>query len=227
MLDAEERVTGRINYTLNIEAPAMLVGKILRSHLPHARIVRVDVARAQRLSGVSAVLSRDDFGPHTAYSGRYGRIFRDQTVVAFDKVTKTYGHFTAVKDFTLSVEPGETVGLLGPNGAGKTTVVRVLTTLTPVQHGQVSIFGLDSRRDTMDIRSNIGYVPQQREIFPPVSVREHLAIARRPGRWSEGAVLELFPSLAARLDHQGRQLSGGEQQMLAIARALLGNPTVL
>jgi branched-chain amino acid transport system ATP-binding protein len=70
-------------------------------------------------------------------------------------------------------------------------------------------------------------VPQQREIFPTVSVREHLAIARRPGRWSEAAVLTLFPSLEARLDHQGRQLSGGEQQMLAIARALLGNPTVL
>jgi CO/xanthine dehydrogenase Mo-binding subunit len=86
MLDAEERVTGRINYTLNVEAPAMLVGKILRSPLPHARIVRIDVARAQKLSGVSAVLSRDDFGPHTAYSGRYGRIFRDQTVVALDKV---------------------------------------------------------------------------------------------------------------------------------------------
>ncbi len=86
MLDAEERVTGRINYTLNVEAPAMFVGKILRSPVPHARIVRIDVARAQKLSGVSAVLSRDDFGPHTAYSGRYGRIFRDQTVVALDKV---------------------------------------------------------------------------------------------------------------------------------------------
>jgi CO/xanthine dehydrogenase Mo-binding subunit len=86
MLDAEERVSGRINYTLNIEPPAMLVGKILRSPVPHARIVRVDIARAQRLTGVGAVLSRDDFGSHTGYSGKYGRIFRDQTVVALDKV---------------------------------------------------------------------------------------------------------------------------------------------
>ena len=86
MLDAEERVTGHINYALNIEAPGMLVGKILRSPLPHAHIVRIDIARAQRLTGVGVVLSRDDFGPHTGYSGRYGRIFCDQTVVALDKV---------------------------------------------------------------------------------------------------------------------------------------------
>ena len=86
MLDAEERVSGCINYTLNVELPAMLMGKILRSPFPHARIVRVDTSRAQRLPGVGAVLTRDDFAPHTVYSGRYGRIFRDQTVVAFDKV---------------------------------------------------------------------------------------------------------------------------------------------
>lgn len=86
MLDAEERVTGRINYALNIELPAMLVGKILRSPFPHARIVRLDASRAARLTGVGALLTRDDFGSRTGYSGRYGRVFRDQTVVAFDKV---------------------------------------------------------------------------------------------------------------------------------------------
>src|ERR671930_668699 len=86
MLDAEERVTGRINYTLNVELPAMLAGKILRSPVPHARVVRIDAGHAQRLTGVSAVLTRHDFGSTTGYSGRYGRIFRDQTVVAFDKV---------------------------------------------------------------------------------------------------------------------------------------------
>jgi CO/xanthine dehydrogenase Mo-binding subunit len=86
MLDGEERVTGRINYALNVELPGMLVGMILRSPLPHAGIVRIDAGRAQRLTGVAAVLTRDDFGSHTGYSGRYGRIFRDQTVVAFDKV---------------------------------------------------------------------------------------------------------------------------------------------
>jgi len=86
MLDAEERVTGRLNYVLNVELPGMLAGKILRSPLPHARIVRIDTTRAERLAGVSAVLTRDDFGAQTGYRGRYGRIFRDQTVVAFDKV---------------------------------------------------------------------------------------------------------------------------------------------
>src|SRR6266850_2306918 len=86
MLDAQERVSGRINYVLNVEQPGMLVGKILRSPFPHARIVAVDVERAERLAGVGAVLTRRDFGPTSGYSGRYGRIFRDQSVVAFDKV---------------------------------------------------------------------------------------------------------------------------------------------
>lgn len=86
MLDAEERVTGRINYALNIELPGMLVGKILRSPVPHARIVHIDGTKAERLTGVGAVLTRGDFGSQTGYSGKYGRIFRDQSVVAFDKV---------------------------------------------------------------------------------------------------------------------------------------------
>jgi CO/xanthine dehydrogenase Mo-binding subunit len=86
MLDAEERVTGRISYTLNVELPGMLVGKIMRSPVPHARIVHVDGTQAERLAGVGAVLTRRDFGSQTGYRGKYGRIFRDQSVVAFDKV---------------------------------------------------------------------------------------------------------------------------------------------
>jgi CO/xanthine dehydrogenase Mo-binding subunit len=86
MLDAQERVSGRINYVLNVELPGMLVGRILRSPFPHARIVAVDATRAERLAGVGAVLTRGDFGPTSGYSGKYGRIFRDQSVVAFDKV---------------------------------------------------------------------------------------------------------------------------------------------
>lgn len=78
-----------------------------------------------------------------------------------DHVTHRYGDFTAIDDLSLTVAVGETMGLLGPNGAGKTTLVRLLTTLTPVQDGQVHIFGLDTRRRTMDIRQNLGYVPQQ------------------------------------------------------------------
>src|ERR1043166_6851901 len=80
MIDAVERVSGRINYVLNFELPGMLVGKILRSPFPHARIVAMDASRAERLSGVAAVLTRDDFGSGKPFTGKYGRIFRDQTV---------------------------------------------------------------------------------------------------------------------------------------------------
>src|SRR6201990_921343 len=90
-----------------------------------------------------------------------------------------YGHFTAVDDFSLEVRTGETMGPLRPNGAGKTTVVRVLTTLTPVQRGQVKIFGLDSRRDTMDIRHNIGYVPQQLSIESALTGRQNVELFAR------------------------------------------------
>ena len=86
MIDAQERVSGRINYVLNVELPGMLFGKILRSPFPHARVVRVDASRAERLAGVVAVLTRSDFIGPTGFNGKYGRIFRDQTVVALDKV---------------------------------------------------------------------------------------------------------------------------------------------
>ena len=86
MLDAAERVSGRINYVLNFELPGMLVGKILRSPFPHARLVTIDASHAERLQGVAAVLTRYDFGPATSFTGKYGRVFRDQTVVAFEKV---------------------------------------------------------------------------------------------------------------------------------------------
>src|SRR6202158_2968783 len=89
-------------------------------------------------------------------------------------LTHRYGHFTAVDDFSLQVRCGETVGLLGPNGAGKNTVARVLTTLTPVQRGEVCVFGLDSRRHTMDIRHNIGYVPQQLSIESALTGRQNV-----------------------------------------------------
>ena len=86
MIDAQERVTGRVNYALNVELPGMLQGKILRSPLPHARIVHIDTSAAERMTGVATVLTRGDFTPASGYSARYGRIFRDQSVVALDKV---------------------------------------------------------------------------------------------------------------------------------------------
>src|SRR3978361_2486970 len=86
------------------------------------------------------------------------------------------GQPLAVDDVTFDVRPGETMGLLGPNGAGKTTVVRVLTTLAPVQEGELRIFGLDARRQTIDIRSNIGYVPQQLSIETALNGRQNRAV---------------------------------------------------
>ena len=94
-------------------------------------------------------------------------------------LTHRYGDFTAVDDLNLEVHAGETMGLLGPNGAGKTTVVRVLTTLTPVQNGEVRIFGFDSRRDTLDIRQNIGYVPQQLSIESALTGRQNVELFAR------------------------------------------------
>ena len=103
------------------------------------------------------------------------------TTLAIDcqHLTHRYGQFTAVDDLSLQVRCGETVGLLGPNGAGKTTVVRVLTTLTPVQSGEVYIFGLDARRHTMDIRHNIGYVPQQLSIEAALTGRQNVELFAR------------------------------------------------
>ncbi len=89
-------------------------------------------------------------------------------------LTYRYGQHTAVDDVTFTVHPGETMGLLGPNGAGKTTVVRVLTTLAPVQQGQLRIFGLDAQSQTVDIRSNIGYVPQQLSIETALTGRQNV-----------------------------------------------------
>jgi ABC-2 type transport system ATP-binding protein len=89
-------------------------------------------------------------------------------------LTYRYGQFTAVDDLTLQVRPGETMGLLGPNGAGKTTVVRMLTTLAPVQQGELHIFGMDARDHTTDIRCNLGYVPQQLSIEPALTGRQNV-----------------------------------------------------
>jgi len=89
-------------------------------------------------------------------------------------VTYRYGQFTAVDGVTLQVRPGETMGLLGPNGAGKTTLVRMLTTLAPVQQGELRIFGMDARDQTVDIRSNIGYVPQQLSIESALTGRQNV-----------------------------------------------------
>jgi branched-chain amino acid transport system ATP-binding protein len=135
-------------------------------------------------------------------------------------------------DFT--VRPGETVGLMGRNGMGKTTLLRSLLGLTPPSGGEIRIHGaaMTGAKPHLVARQGIALVPEGRGIFATLSVREHLVMAARPGRngrrdWDLARVLATFPRLAERLDHGGAQLSGGEQQMLTIARALMTNPDLL
>ncbi|MCC6471468.1 MAG: ABC transporter ATP-binding protein [Alphaproteobacteria bacterium] len=132
------------------------------------------------------------------------------------------------------VAPGETVALIGRNGMGKTTTLRAILGLVPPRRGTVSIHGRDMTGEPTHriARAGLGYVPEGRQIFPRLSVRENLAMAARPGPggrtdWTVERVLETFPRLAERPAQVGTTLSGGEQQMLAIGRALVTNPDVL
>ncbi len=135
---------------------------------------------------------------------------------------------------SLSIAPGEAVGLLGRNGMGKTTLIRTLLGFVRATSGTIQIRGNDCTRARPDriARLGVSYVPEGRGIFPNLSVRENLMMAARPGLngrrdWSIDRVMQTFPRLAERLQHGGAQLSGGEQQMLAIGRALMTNPNVM
>lgn len=144
-----------------------------------------------------------------------------------------YGQFTAVDDVTLQVRPGETMGLLGPNGAGKTTMVRMLTTLAPVQEGELRVFGLDARRQRTDIRSNIGYVPQQLSIEPALTGRQNVEwFARLYGvpRAERSARVEQALAAMDLLDVADRlaaAYSGGMVRRLEVAQALVNRPSLL
>jgi branched-chain amino acid transport system ATP-binding protein len=141
-----------------------------------------------------------------------------------------YGLGHILHGLSLAVAEGEVVALLGRNGAGKTTTLRSVTGLTPPRSGEIrykgrNIAGLDTHKIS---RMGIALVPETRGIFSYLSTRENLAIAgRRGSRWQMDAVLERFPALRERLESKGRLLSGGEQEMLAIARALMTGPDLL
>jgi branched-chain amino acid transport system ATP-binding protein len=146
-----------------------------------------------------------------------------------------YGDSHILFDLSLTVEPGEVVCLLGRNGAGKTTTVRTIIGLTPPQTGRIRLRG----RDVAGLppfrvaRLGIGFVPEDRRVFPNLTVHENLEVARRTwgngaaGAFTEDRVFDLFPILKERARQAGGTLSGGEQQMLTIARTLMGNPEVL
>jgi len=133
---------------------------------------------------------------------------------------------------SLKVEKGETVCLLGRNGAGKTTTLRSIIGLTPAKRGQILFKGEDITKLMPHIiaRKGIGWVPDNRRIFPTLTVQRNLEIARRSlthKEWGLGEIYDHFPTLKELKDHKGEYLSGGEQQMLAIARTLMGNPDLL
>ena len=141
-----------------------------------------------------------------------------------------YGKSHILHDVGLTVAEGSITTLLGRNGAGKTTTLRSLVGLTPARAGSVRIFGQDTTRlPPFRIAGlGVGYVPEGRRIFPNLTVDENLHVPlERPGPWTIERIYQLFPRLAERKQNRGRQLSGGEQEMLSIARALLLNPRLL
>ena len=150
-------------------------------------------------------------------------------LLSLGRVSAGYGETVVIDGLDFRVAAGGTVAVLGRNGVGKTTLLATVMGHTTLHAGSIRFDGVDVTE--LDIfrraRAGLGYVPQEREIFPSLSLEENLAVAARPGPWTEDRVYGLFPQLAERRRHMGNQLSGGEQQMLAVGRALMGNPSLL
>jgi branched-chain amino acid transport system ATP-binding protein len=152
-----------------------------------------------------------------------------EAALSLENVSAGYGETVVVENVRLTLAPGETLSVIGRNGVGKSTLLATIMGHTNLHGGMVRLHGTDiSQLPTYRrVAAGLGYVPQEREIFPSLTVRENLTVAARPGAWTLAKVFELFPRLSERVDNGGNQLSGGEQQMLAIGRALIGNPSVL
>ena len=140
-----------------------------------------------------------------------------------------YGDALVIAGLDLAVEDGRSLALLGRNGAGKTTLINALIGATPMRAGSIRLAGLDiaALPSYRRARAGLGWCPQERNIFRSLSVEENLTAVARPGPWSLARVYQMFPRLRERRANMGGQLSGGEQQMLAIGRALLLNPRLL
>jgi len=150
-------------------------------------------------------------------------------LLVMDRVTAGYGDSVVLEDVQLSLEEGESLALLGRNGVGKTTLLLTLMGLTTLHRGALRYQGADIATLPTYKRAHlgIGWVPQERFMFPSLTVEEHLTAVARPGFWNVERVYGIFPRLKDRRTNLGLQLSGGEQQMLAIARALMVNPRLL
>ena len=150
-------------------------------------------------------------------------------LLALDAVSAGYGESVVVEDVSVRVAEGECVALLGRNGVGKTTLLTTALGLTHLHRGMIRWRGEDVSRLGAHKRAaaGLGWVPQERGIWRSLTVGEHLSAVARPGPWTIDKVRAVFPRLAERDGHRGGQLSGGEQQMLAIGRALVGEPRLL
>ncbi|MCV2868502.1 ABC transporter ATP-binding protein [Defluviimonas sp. WL0002] len=150
-------------------------------------------------------------------------------LLELEAVTAAYGPVQALFGVGLGVDEAEVVALMGRNGMGKTTTVRTICRMMPATGGRIVFAGVDLLRlpSHRAAQLGIGLVPEGRRTFAPLTVAENLAVAARPGAWDLGRVTALFPRLGERLGQTARTLSGGEQQMLAIARALMTNPRLL
>jgi branched-chain amino acid transport system ATP-binding protein len=149
--------------------------------------------------------------------------------LVLDHLSAGYGETVVLEGVSLALAPGRTLAVLGRNGVGKTTLLATIMGHTRLHGGSIDFAGRDisALPPYRRARLGIGFVPQEREIFPSLTVEQNLTVAERSGPWTLARVYDFFPSLAERRRNQGNQLSGGEQQMLAIGRALMGNPTLL
>jgi branched-chain amino acid transport system ATP-binding protein len=149
--------------------------------------------------------------------------------LTLEAVCAGYGRTVVLDGVSLSLRSGATLAVLGRNGVGKTTLMSTIMGHTTLHGGTIRFRGADITALPAygRCRSGIGLVPQEREIFPSLTLEENLTVAARPGRWTLERVYDFFPRLAERRRNRGNQLSGGEQQMLAIGRALMGNPVLL
>ena len=150
-------------------------------------------------------------------------------LLTIDRLSTGYGEAVVLNEISLAVPEGQSLALLGRNGMGKTTLVNSIVGVTRYRGGTIRLGGRDITRLRPDQRAHagVGWVPQERNIFKSLTVEENLTAVQRPGPWTPAKVYELFPRLAERRSNLGNQLSGGEQQMLAVGRALVINPRIV
>src|SRR5438067_10986843 len=149
--------------------------------------------------------------------------------LVLDRVEAGYGETVVLEGISLALQAGGALAVLGRNGVGKTTLLATIMGHCLLRAGEIRFAGrrVSGAPPHRRVSLGIALVPQEREIFPSLTVEENLLVAARPGEWTTERVYDLFPSLAARRTNRGNHLSGGEQQMLAIGRALIGNPSLL